>query len=94
MAHVNAIAGAGATEAARLAQTVIHRGAETGALVVSGQREDRLRAERIPEAREAERVSERGARERREGDEGRGEREPEREPGDDSPSGALVDLQA
>jgi hypothetical protein len=61
MAHVNGIAGAGNAEATRLQQTVAHRGAEMAALVVAGRREDRLRAERIPEAEEGDRVGDREA---------------------------------
>jgi len=61
MAHVNGIAGAGNAEATRLQQTVAHRGAETAALVVAGRREDRLRAERIPEAASGDRVGDREA---------------------------------
>ena len=59
MAHVNGIAGAGDAEATRLQQTVAHRGAETAALVVVGRREDRVRAERIPEAPHGERLGRR-----------------------------------
>lgn len=61
MAHVNGIAGAGNAEATRLQQTVAHRGAETAALAVVGRREDRLRAERIPEADSGDRVGDREA---------------------------------
>ncbi len=61
MAHVNGIAGAGNAEATRLQQTVAHRGAETAALVEAGRREDRLRAERIPEAASGDRIGDREA---------------------------------
>jgi hypothetical protein len=56
MAHVNGIAGAGNAEALRLQQTVVHRGAEFAALIEAGRREDRLRAERIPEAESGRQV--------------------------------------
>jgi hypothetical protein len=61
MAHVNGIAGAGNAEATRLQQTVAHRGAEAAALVVVGRREDRLRAERLPEAGSGDRIGDREA---------------------------------
>jgi hypothetical protein len=97
MAHVNGIAGAGNAEATRLQQTVAHRGAEAAALVVVGRREDRLRAERLPEAVEGDRLGD------REGD-GRGSgggdaREGARDRGgaDGGPPdghGGLIDLRA
>ncbi len=61
MAHVNGIAGAGNTEATRLQQTMAHRGAETAALAIAGRREDRRRAERIPESASADRIGDREA---------------------------------
>lgn len=61
MAHVNGIAGAGNAEATRLQQTVAHRGAETAALVAVGRREDRLRAEQIPEAESGDTIRDREA---------------------------------
>ena len=92
MPHVNGIATAGVTEATRLAQSVVHRGAEAAALVAAGRNEDRARAERIPEATHGGRL---GRRERREGEPGRdGEERREREPEGDPPTGSLIDLQA
>lgn len=72
MAHVNGIAGAGNAEATRLQQTVAHRGAEAAALVVVGRREDRLHAERIPEAESGEHIGDREAGERGPGGDGTG----------------------
>jgi hypothetical protein len=92
MAHVNGIATAGVTEANRLAQSVVHRGAETAALVVAGQREDRVRAERIPKAERGERITERPHRERRSPHDDR--HQDDREPADEQPTGSLIDLQA
>ncbi len=96
MAHVNGIAGAGNAEATRLQQTVAHRGAETAALVVAGRRDDRLRAERIPEAASGDRVGDREA-----GGGGDGGDAPGRHggaPGRDAPPdeghGGLIDLRA
>ena len=92
MAHVNGIATAGVTEANRLAQSVVHRGAETAALVVAGQHEDRVRAERIPKAKQGERITERPRRERRSRqDQGEQHRD---EPEDERLTGSLIDLQA
>jgi len=92
MAHVNGIATAGVTEANRLAQSVVHRGAETAALVVAGQREDRARAERIPKAKQGERITGRPRRDRRSR---HGERDQDdREPTDEQATGTLVDLKA
>ena len=97
MAHVNGIAGAGNAEATRLQQTVAHRGAEAAALVVVGRREDRLRAERIPEAATGDRIGDREAGGRgADGDgAGDGRREPGREAGaPDEGHGGLIDLRA
>jgi len=97
MAHVNGIAGAGNAEATRLQQTVAHRGAETAALVVVGRREDRLRAERIPEAPTGDRIADREAGDRgADGDGAGGER---REQGHEAGAppeghGGLVDVRA
>lgn len=84
--------GAGRYEDNLLARSVVHRGAETAALVVAGQREDRVGAERIPEARRRERITERPHRERRSPH----DRHPrdEREPADERATGSLIDLQA
>jgi hypothetical protein len=96
MAHVNGIAGAGNAEAARLQQAVAHRGAETAALVVVGRREDRLRAERIPEAASGDRVGDREAGGRgADGEADGGGRGREREAGaPDEGHGGLIDLRA
>ena len=97
MAHVNGIAGAGNAEATRLQQTVAHRGAEAAALVVVGRREDRTRAERIPETGSGDRIGDREAGGRGgDGDAaGRGRRD--RDAGTGGPPegrGGLVDLRA
>jgi hypothetical protein len=96
MAHVNGIAGAGNAEATRLQQTVAHRGAEAAALVVVGRREDRLRAERIPDAGAGDRIGDREAGGRGPGG-GSGDGERDRDAGDGRPPdghGGLVDLRA
>jgi hypothetical protein len=90
MPHIPGVLSAGIPEATRLAQAVIHRGAEATMVVVTGERADRIRAERIPEAGAGERIAERRRR-----DPGRDEdarRDPERD--EDGPAGGLVDLQA
>ncbi|MGE0026213.1 MAG: hypothetical protein AB7O78_03980 [Thermoleophilia bacterium] len=96
MAHVNGIAGAGNAEATRLQQTVAHRGAETAALVVVGRREDRLRAERIPEAETGDRIGDReaggGAGGDASGDDGRGQGHEAGAP--EEGHGGLIDLRA
>ena len=97
MAHVNGIAGAGNAEATRLQQTVAHRGAEAAALVVVGRREDRLRAERIPETGSGDRIGDReaGGRGADGDDAGRGDRDGD--PGAGAPPeghGGLIDLRA
>ena len=97
MAHVNGIAGAGNAEATRLQQTVAHRGAETAALVVVGRREDRRRAERIPEAASGDRIADREAGGRGADGEGAGggRRDQGHEAGEPPEGhGGLVDLRA
>jgi hypothetical protein len=97
MAHVNGIAGAGNAEATRLQQTVAHRGAETAALVVVGRREDRLRAERIPEAATGDRIGDREAGGRGADDGGAGRERRDRDAGAGAPEeghGGLIDLRA
>jgi hypothetical protein len=96
MAHVNGIAGAGNAEATRLQQTVAHRGAEAAALVVVGRREDRLRAERIPEAGSGDRVGDREAGGRgADGGAGQGRRERDADAGAPPDGhGGLIDLRA
>lgn len=92
MPHLPGIVKAGMPEATRIAQTLIHRGVETGIVAVAGERADRVRAERIPEAGAGERITERRRREPRDGDR-EGRRDPDR-PDDEGPSGGLVDVQA
>ncbi len=96
MAHVNGIAGAGNAEATRLQQTVAHRGAETAALVVVGRREDRMRAERIPEAETGDRIGDReaggGAGGDAAGQDGRGQGQETAAP--EEGQGGLIDLRA
>jgi hypothetical protein len=97
MAHVNGIAGAGNAEATRLQQTVAHRGAEAAALVVVGRREDRLRAERLPEAGEGDRIGDRDGDGRGSGGGGSREGARRRDGGDGAPPdghGGLIDLRA
>ena len=97
MAHVNGIAGAGNAEATRLQQTVAHRGAEAAALVVVGRREDRLRAERIPEAATGDRIGDREAGGRGAEGEGPGQGPRDRDGGAGAPEeghGGLIDLRA
>jgi len=97
MAHVNGIAGAGNAEALRLQQSVAHRGAEFAALVEAGRREDRRRAERIPEAAARRQVGDReaggGGREGAAPDGRRRPPEPQADAPDDG-HGGLIDLQA
>ena len=93
MPYLNGVVTAGIAEATRIAQTVIHRGAEAGIMVVAGERHDRTHAERIPEAGAGSRIARRPKRDR--DDEGHRDRrgtpdEPPEEPG----SGSLIDLQA
>jgi hypothetical protein len=95
MAHVNGIAGAGNAEATRLQQTVAHRGAEAAALVVVGRREDRLRAERIPDAGPGEGIGDREADGRGAG--GGSHEGHDRDAADGAPPdghGGLIDLRA
>lgn len=97
MAHVNGIAGAGNAEATRLQQTVAHRGAEAAALVVVGRREDRLRAERMPEAGEGDRIGDREAGGGGSGGAGSRRGDHDRGGGDGAPPdghGGLIDLRA
>ena len=97
MAHVNGIAGAGNAEATRLQQTVAHRGAEAAALVVVGRREDRLRAERIPEAATGDRIGDREAGGRGADGEHPGQGRRDRDAGAGAPQeghGGLIDLRA
>lgn len=97
MAHVNGIAGAGNAEATRLQQTVAHRGAEAAALVVVGRREDRQRAERIPEAGEGDRIGDRDADGRGSGGGGAGQGTRDGDGGDGARRdghGGLIDLRA
>lgn len=90
MAHVNGIAAAGHVDATRVAQTLVHRAAEAGTMVVLGERIERARAERIQEATAAARIDRRPRRERDPRDRRRGGDRPR----DDPEPGALVDLQA
>jgi hypothetical protein len=97
MGHVNGIAGAGNVEATRLQQTVAHRGAEAAALVVAGRREDRLRAERLPEAESGRRAGDREAGGRGGGGPLGRRRGAAADPPGDAPGdghGGLVDVQA
>lgn len=91
MSYVNGIHKAGAAEAVRVAQALIHRDLETGMIIAAGLRADRLAAERLPEAAAGDRVRDRRERER--GDGRRERRRRDREP-PASGSGGLVDLQA
>jgi hypothetical protein len=97
MAHVNGIAGAGNAEATRLQQTVAHRGAEAAALVVVGRREDRLRAERIPETATGDRIGDREAGGHGADGEGPGQGRRDRDGAAGAPDeghGGLIDLRA
>ena len=91
MSYVNGIHKAGAAEAVRVAQALIHRDLETGMIIAAGLRADRLAAERLPEAAAGDRVRDRRERER--GDGRRERRRRDREPPAPG-SGGLVDLQA
>ena len=93
MSYVNGIHKAGAAEAMRVAQALIHRDLETGMIIAAGLRADRLAAERLPEAAAGDRVRDRRERERERGDGRRERRRRDREP-PASGSGGLVDLQA
>lgn len=86
--HITGIQAAGAHEATRLSQAIVHRAVEAATVAVVGERHDVARAARVPEAREAERLRDRPGR-RRGGRDRRRER-----PGDDPETGSLVDLQA
>lgn len=92
MPLIDGVVTAGIGEATRVAQTVIHRGAEAGMVVIAGERAHRAQAERIPEAGASERLGRRPKRER-EGRGGQGHRH-ERPPGEEPGHGGLVDLQA
>ena len=98
MPHLSGVVTAGIPEATRLANALIHRGAEAGIVVTTGERADRAHAERLPEAGAGERISEHeGERERRRGRGGRGREhgaEASPEQADDPAAGALVDLRA
>lgn len=93
MPLVNGVVTAGIGEATRVAQTLIHRGAEAGMVVIAGERAHRLQAERIPEAHASERLGRRPRRER-DGRGGDGRHGHEHEPGEEPRHGGLVDLQA
>lgn len=93
MPYLNGVVTAGIAEATRVAQTVIHRGAEAGIAVIEGERTDRAQAERIPEASPGARVAKRPRRERER------RKDPERRDGGQDPAeepatGSLIDLQA
>jgi hypothetical protein len=93
MPHLPGVVSAGAPEATRLSQALIHRGAEVGIVAAAGERADRIRAERLPEAGEGRAIGHRPGRERRQGR--RGRRQATAPPPDaERPSGGLVDLQA
>jgi hypothetical protein len=94
MPHIPGVVSAGIPEATRLAQAVIHRGAEAGIVVVAGDRADRIHAERLPEAGAGERVSERERREqerRQRRRRGRRDGSPARDA--DDPAGGIIDIQ-
>jgi len=97
MPHLPVVAAAGTPEATRTAQSLIHRGTETAMVVVSGERTDRIHAERLPEAGAGERIGHRD-RERRRGRDGRKRRGDGAAAPDahDAPpgTGGLIDLQA
>jgi hypothetical protein len=90
LSYVNGIHKAGAAEAVRVAQALIHRDLETGMIIAAGLRADRIAAQRLPEAAAGERV--RGRREGEPGDRRRGRRRRGEEP--PPGSGGLVDLEA
>ncbi len=92
MPHLNGIAAAGMAEATRIAQTVIHRGAEAGIVVVTGEKADRAHAERIPEAGAGAPIARRPQRERNPRE--RRERHERREDLTEDETGSLIDLQA
>lgn len=93
MPYLNGVAAAGNAEATRVAQTVIHRGAEAGAAVVNGEREDEAHAERLPETGAGARIDRR-ERERERQRRRRRRDQPEDEVPEDPTRGALVNLQA
>ncbi len=93
MPYLNGVVTAGIAEATRVAHTVIHRGAETGIVVVAGQRADQAHADHIPEAEAGNQISRRSRRERDPRDRRR-RREGGHEPDDEPGMGSLVDLQA
>lgn len=97
MPHLPVVAAAGTPEATRAAQSLIHRGTETAMVVVSGERTDRIHAERLPEAGAGERIGHRNRERRRGGDGRRGRDGGETSPDAHDPppgTGGLVDLQA
>ncbi|MGI9539371.1 MAG: hypothetical protein ACR2N6_04400 [Miltoncostaeaceae bacterium] len=75
-------------EALRHAQGVIHRDIQTGMIIAAAERQDRAKAEKLPEAEEAEEWN--PERDSGEHPSGRDER-PEPEEGE---PGALIDLEA
>jgi hypothetical protein len=80
---------AGAAEATRLSQAIVHRGIEAATIAAAGERRDAARAGRLPEAHEGERVRDEPGRRPR----GRRERG-RRRGGEDRETGSLIDLQA
>ncbi len=54
MSYVNGTHKAGMAEALRHAQGVIHRDIQTGMIIAAAERQDRAKAEKLPEAKEAE----------------------------------------
>ncbi len=94
MPHLPVVAAAGIPEATRVAQTLLHRGAEAGIVVVDGERADRIRAERLPEAGAGERIGEQRNRERRRGGDPEGRRDEADDDETPPTSGGIIDLQA
>ena len=95
MPHLPGVVSAGGPEATRLSQALLHRGAEAVAVVVAGERADRIRAERLPEAGDTHAVvDDRRGRDRRRDGRRRGSRPPEPPPDPGAPVGGLIDLQA
>jgi hypothetical protein len=87
MPYLTGLHTAGASEATRLSQAIVHRQVEAATIAVAGERRDVARAARLPEAERGRRVREDPGR--RPGDRRRrGRRD------DEEPSGSLVDLQA
>jgi hypothetical protein len=88
MPYLTGLHTAGASEATRLSQALVHRQVEAATIAVAGERRDTARAARLPETEQGRRVRDEPGRHRD------GRRERGRRDDDDEATGSLVDVQA